>query len=128
MTHPRRSQYLARRGAEAEPTDENPQVVSDVASQRLICQRTFRNRHKAAHQQLVIERDLGDDRARLREQVASTRTEIAPLSRDIHEEIDAILRTAEQPLPGESIVGSDFATLVHLLWHTGCRIGEALAL
>jgi hypothetical protein len=75
----------------------------------------------------VIERDLGDDCARLREHLASRRTEIAQRSRTIREELDAILRAAEQPLPGESVVDSDFATLVHLLWHTRCRIVEPLA-
>ena len=55
----------------------------------------------------------------------SRKTTPAPFRRD---ELEAILSAADRPLPYESIIDEDFSALVHLLWHTGARIGEALAL
>ena len=55
-----RLQHVGRGVAETQPAHENGQVVPSVARERLIRQRALRHRVVAAHQQLVIEGDLGD--------------------------------------------------------------------
>ena len=64
-----------RRVAQPKPADQHPQVASRVHLDRRVRQGALRTGVQAAHQELVIQRHLGDDRAGLREQFTPPQTQ-----------------------------------------------------
>ena len=75
--HPGRAQGFVRRVPETEPANQNPETVAFVPLQRAGRERHLGDRVIAAHQQVAIEGDLGDDCPGSRQQLATPQADHA---------------------------------------------------
>ena len=75
--YPRRLRGLARRVAETQPPDQDTQTITSMKIDRACRELTLGQCVMARHQELVVDRHLGDDRARHREQLPPAKAEQA---------------------------------------------------